>query len=349
MRIPYNSSLWSKEKGPYGLPQRINWQFEYGGLKRCIPVIYRFPKGIVFDIITFLDEIKLRQYFEKYKAIEDTLTPLQRRCAEQEHPYQAASIKEVWINGKGVQSSYSSSSSVSISWVPQDDILASVREAYASILKDTSCFACERYCVTYPEADSKVQKLLRFLRLSRVDSIKLSTYSVQCFFPLDMKFEMTANDNSKEICFKHPVTGIVHKLYFQNPEYMEIPLEEGKPYFHIVQLNYEIEPALPQGDNLQFDSSIQYTMEQLEGSFSPTAVSSIGIIGSAHGPTSIFLSGKSGKKEIPQGLHELPLYNCFSVPNFQKDDTYHFILEGINVNKYDGREYKWQKNSDKRE
>ncbi|WP_454054895.1 hypothetical protein [Clostridium sp. Marseille-Q7071] len=63
MKIYYNSSMWNRGKGICGLTQRVNWQFEFGGTKRYIPVIYRFSKGIVFDIITILDETKLHEFF----------------------------------------------------------------------------------------------------------------------------------------------------------------------------------------------------------------------------------------------------------------------------------------------
>ncbi|MFZ5643485.1 MAG: Na+-transporting methylmalonyl-CoA/oxaloacetate decarboxylase subunit beta [Bacillota bacterium] len=339
MKIYYNSSLWSKGKGLHGLAQKIYWQFEYAGSKRCIPVIYRFTKGVVFDIITFLDEVKLREFFEKYEAIEETLTPLQRRCAEQEHPYQAVPVKEIWINGRRTESGYSSSSTVSIPWAQQDDGLILVRKAYSSILKDTACFACERFCVPYPKTDSKTQKLLRFLRLDKVNSIKLSTYPVQWFSPLDIHFEMSAKESQKVVCFRHPITGITHTLYFQSAELVEMPLGvDGNRSFYAMHLMYEIEPDLPQGDTLQFNSSIQYT-EPSEDRFNPTATSSIGIIGGADGPTAIFVSPAGEEKNVPRGLHGLLLHNCFSIPSFQKDDTSHFVLEGINTKKCDGKEY----------
>lgn len=339
MKIYYSSSLWSKGKGSHGLPQRTNWQFEYSGTKRCIPVIYRFPKGIVFDVITFLDEAKLHEFFVKYETIEEKLTPLQRRCAKQEHPYQAVPIKEIWINGKRVESGYSSSSAVSIPWARQNDDLMLVRRAYSSILKNMDCFAFERFCVPYPETDSKTQKLLRFLRLDRVNSIKLSTHSIQWFYPLDIHFEMSPKDNQKVVCFKHPVTEITHTLYFQNASYVEIPMSlERVRSIYALQSMYEIEPALPQGDTLQFNNSIQYT-EPAGDKFRPTAASSIGIIGWAEGPTAIFISSTGGEKSIPRGLHGLLLHNCFSVPSFKKHDTSHFLLEGINTKKCEGKEY----------
>ena len=76
--------------------------------------------------------------------------------------------------------------------------------------------------------------------------------------------------------------------------------------------------------------------------FNGLEASAIGIIGGADGPTAIFVSSAGGEKDILRGLHGLPLHNCFSVPSFQKVDTSHFVLEGINVKKCDGKEYSYQ-------
>ena len=346
MTVFYNSSLWSKGPGLPGLPQRTNWQFEYAGTKRYIPVIYRFPRGIVFDIITLLNEAHVQAFFEKYETIEHKLTPLQRRCAEQEHPYQAVPIKEIWINGKRVENGYSASSAVSIPWERQNDNLTLVRKAYASILKNTARFACERFCVPYPKTDSKAQKLLRLLRLGRVNSLKLSTHSVPWFSPLDIQFEISAKEDQKVICFKHPVTGITHTLYFQVVDVVEIPLGPGdNRSFYAARSMYEIEPALPQGDALQFNSSSQYREPSTGPSkhkYTPTAASSIGIIGGADGPTAVFVAGKGKEKVVTRGLHELPLHSCFAVPVFHKKDICHFVLEGINIKYLDGQEYNFQ-------
>lgn len=341
MKIYYNSSLWNDKKGLLGLPQRIHWQFEYAGTKRYIPYVYRFSKGIVFDIITILDEMKLREFFERYEKIEEILTPLQRRCAEQEHPYQSVPIKEIWVNGKKVEVGYSSSSTISIPWVHQNDELVSIRKAYSFILKDAACFACERFCVPYPEADSKVEKLLRFLRLDPIRRIKVSTYPIKRLLPLDIHFEILQGEKEKIISFHHPITGIKHNLYFQKLEWIEIPMGTDRtPNFHIMQSMYEIEPTLPQGDTLQFNSSIQYKespKEQKEDYFSPNVVSSIGIIGGADGPTALSISSK--EKDKIYGLHHLPLHSCISVPSIQKEDIAHFIVEGINTRKYGSQEY----------
>lgn len=337
MKVHYDSSMWGKGNGFCGLPQRTNWKFEYMGTKRFIPVIYRFSKGVVFDVITILDEVKLHDFFEKYEAIEDALTSLQRRCAKQEHPYQPVNIKEIWINGKQVECGWSSSSAVSIPWARQEDVLSRVRKACCSILGDITCFACERFCVPYSETNSKTEKLLRFFRLDKVNSLKLSTYPVQRLSPLNIKFEMLPDEKEKKISFQHPMTDAEHTLYFQNAQSVELPFgEDGNRKFYVKQAMYEIEPSLPQGDTLQFSSSMQYT-EIPEDKFSPNCAASIGIIGGAHGPTAIFFSTRDKKNTIPCGSHGLPIYSCFSVPGFQKDDASRFILEGININICDSK------------
>lgn len=345
MKVYYNSSLWSKGKGLWGWPQKANWKFEYGGMKNYIPVIYRFPKGIVFDVITILDERNLHEFFEKYEPIEERLTSLQKRCIEQEHPYQDVPISEIWINMKKVEDGYSSSGFINIPWIHQGAELAMIKRSYSSILKDTSCFACRRFCVPYPPADSKYQKLLRTLNMDKVNSIKLSTYPVKRFLPLDIHFKISSNEKMKHLSFNHPVTGLEHTLYFQGVESTNLPAGVGEDHtIYIMQLMYEIVPALPQGDTLQFNSSIQYTEvpKVSNGKYVPTSTASIGIIGGADGPTSIFISSKGKGQAVPSGFHGQPLHSCYSVPSFQKEETSHFILEGINTKDRDSMEYNFQ-------
>lgn len=340
MKIYYSSSLWGKGKGFCGLPQSTNWEFEYAGNKRVIPTIYRFRNGIVFDVITILAEAELRQYFEKYEAMAETMTSLQRRCAEQEHPFQSLVVKEIWINGQRAGDGYSSSSSVSIPWARQENHLTDVRKAYSSLLQDTTCFACQRFCVPYPKADTFTQRLRRLFCVDCVKNLKLSAHSTQRFSPLDISFEMSDEDNNKEVSFKHPVTGDMHTLYFRDAEFVEMPLgKDADQRLCATQAVYEIEPALPNGDTLLFDSSIQTTKPMGSPRLADkTGAGAIGIIGGADGPTAIFCAGGE-QDNAPEGEHELPLHCCFSVPTLDSEDTSRFVLEGINIKAYDSEEW----------
>ena len=339
MRVYYDPSFWGKGKGLWGTRQLTDWQFEHAGTKRYIPAIYRFARGVVFDVITILDETKLRAFIEEYEAREETLTPLERRLAEQKHPYQAVPIKEIWINGKRVEGGYSASSAVCIPWLEQGEELVFVREAYLSILHDATCFGCERFSVPYPEADSKVQELLRYLRLDKVQSMKLITYPVSKFLPLDIRFEMAAAENQKQLCFSHPVTGVKHTLYFQGLGAMELPSDTRAGSLYVSHARYEIEPSLPTGDTLQFDSTIQHRW-QPDCEFAPQSAGAIGIIGGADGPTAIF--GTREGAQAPTGSHGLPLHSCLSVPSLQKESILRFVIAGINSGHLDSKEYSFR-------
>lgn len=339
MRVHYTSSLWEKGRGFPGLPQRTGWQFEYAGARRIIPAVYRFPRGVVFDILTPLDEDELRAYYEKYESAEDKLTPLQRRCAEQEHPYRSVPVREIWVDGKQAEGGWSSSGIVSIPWARPGEELAAVRRVYASVIGDSYSFALERFCVPYPAADTAGQRLLRFFRLSSVREMKLTTGPEHRFTPLEIRFELTGGDGSKEITFTHPVTRNVHTLWFRMAEALEVPLMGGSPKVYAATAEYEMEPALPSGDALQFGGG-SYG-EKRDGDICGPAAS-IGIIGGADGPTALFVATGRTDRAAPRGPHGLPKHRCLSVPAFQREQSWRFVIEGVSTTVCDGREFSFR-------
>ena len=60
MKVYYSPSLWFKSEGISGIPQKVNLEFKHNGLKRIIPNIYRFSKGIVFVCDSEEYEFRLR-------------------------------------------------------------------------------------------------------------------------------------------------------------------------------------------------------------------------------------------------------------------------------------------------
>lgn len=339
MKIKYNSNLWDKSKGLSGLPQKVNWKFKHRENKCLIPFIYRFSKGIVFDVITLLDENDLHDFVDKYETIERSLTSFQRKCAEQEHPYQTLSIKDIWIDGKQVEGNHSSSSVVDIPWLGSNSSeIADLRKLYEPFIDGCESYGIQRFCIPYPKGDSKVQKIMQFLRLNRIMNMKFETMPVKEFSPLNIRFKLSDKVREKEIEFKHPLTGTIHKLYFQNPELakMSMGIRKERNIF-VVNANYEIEPALPEGDNLKFENSVK-NPESRGGGFGPGSAS-IGVIGGASGPTAVCFRAKSNDEMQNIGVNGLPLHNCFSIPSFRKEDTWEFCIEGIQIHKNDIREY----------
>lgn len=335
----FGSNHWGRGIWLGGFPQRVCWEFDHAGVRRIIPLIYRFSRGIVFDILTPLDENRMREYYGVYGNDEVNMSDEERYRTERKHPYQDVSIKEIRINKKPVEEGFNSSCVFIVPW-DQDKDLSRIRKAYSRYIKNTSCFACHRYFVPYPRENSGISKIKRLLRLERIKSLEFSTWPVHEFFPLNMRFDMTEQDIQKELKFRHPVTGTLHTLYFQLPKKMEIPLvNTNDRRFSVMQLMYETDPPLPEGDSLRFDSTTRYeAMPSGKDMILPKAVSYIGIIGGADGPTSVFIGG--GRSDsILRGTHGLPLHRCFSVPNLNEGEPAHFILEGISVKKYESAEY----------
>lgn len=339
MKVRYNANFQEKQKGPAGVMQRVNWRIEHLGKTYHIPVVYRFPKGLVFDVITILDEEKMRAFTDRYESCENRLTPMERRCAEQEHPGQPLPIQAILINGRRVEGGYSASCVISIPWLRQEDQVKPLRKAYTSLLKDASCFACERFCVPYPAAESKFRNWLRFFRLEKIRSMTLSTRPVHRFHPVDLSFELSAGEAQKEVSFVHPQTGFKHTLSLQAWEPVVIPHPGLDQTLYFAQARYEIMPSLPAGQYLQFNSSFHYT-EKPKNRLSPskTSAAAIGIIGGSCGPTAII--GPAGAGEAPVGSHGLPLHHCFSVPSFTQEEPWRFVLEGIQSLMAESREYK---------
>ena len=324
MAVYYNSSLWDKSKGIPGRPQKINWEFENNGLRRIIPTIYHFSKGIVFDLITILDEGEFNNFYNTYVDIEEKLSPMEQRLLKQEHPYQELEIKDIWLNGKKIENGYSGSGLFYFKGNWEQAELIQIKKAYPSILKDISCFNCYRYLIAYPETDSKIEKWIRFFHLYKIKEIKFNTYPKNKFHPLEVDFQMSIEDQFKEVNFIHPIRGIKHKLYFQKPKICEIQ------DLYFMQSKYEIEPELGEGNNLQFDTSIVMSTADVN------LASSIGIIGGTSGPTAIFIGGKD--KNINYGQKGLPLHNA----SLEKDDVFKFTLEGINIRISEGEKYQWK-------
>ncbi len=327
MKVYFNSSLWSRGQGLPGKKQLVNWQFNYDGAERHIPAIYRFAGGVVFDVLTILEEARIYAYLEKYEAREGKLTARERRVAEQENPYQAVPIQQIWINGRQVGGDYSSSTALYIPGWRENDELDAMRYAYRWILQDRPCFACERFIVPYPKAESLVQALLRRFRLDKVRSLKLVTRPVSRLIPLGKTFFV--KDKEEEIKFTHPESGVEHSLHVQRAGDLEIPIGDHRLF--ITQAMYAIHPSLPEGETLSFDSTMQVHRPSSGDEFVPHSAAAIGIIGGADGPTSIFVGGQGPS---PAGQHR-----CFSVPSLQKEEAACFKLEGINCRYLASQEY----------
>ena len=342
MEVYYSASLWVRPRGKTGTKQVLNWSFSYLGRKRIIPCAYRFSKGIVFDIITLIEKEELEAFAKKCEGInEKELSQNQRRQLEQEHPYKEVSLAEIWINGKRVERGYSSTGSIQMPFLHDSDELKPIKSAYKRNLKHTSCFACQRFCVPYPKEAKARMRIRRQERGDVINTLKLVTHEEQIFYPIGQRFQLSDLDKTKEIKFKHPTKEREHTLYFQIEESIELPEQAmlGEK-FYVTSATYEIVPALNEKEGLEFDSSISYKRKATHV-YEPESASSIGIIGGASGPTSIFLAGKG--EELPKGPHGVTLHTCFSKISTDKGESAQFILQGIHITNHPKEYYEYKR------
>lgn len=347
MNIYWNANE-RNNKGLPGRKQPIDYYFDYAGKRRCIPAIYRFPEGIVFDILTMLDEAELRAFLDKYQGMEEALTPAQRRAVEGEHPYQAVSLREIKINDNRPLNGWSSTSSFHLPWMESYAQLEKEAKAYKNQLEGASCFVCERFTFPFcPEPISKWQRLRRWLFPKQINRIVIEISKTTRFLPIESSFTLPYDFSDVHIeTFRHPQTQMLHTLYFQGIEHEEVqlPTDRKRKTLHATWLSYEIDPALPEGDRLQFDSSIQWEPEPIEANgfyHHSTSAAAIGIIGGADGPTAIFLAGQNNP-DTPRGTHGLPLHSCLSKPSVRVEPTINVVLDGINIDWLDAEMLLWE-------
>lgn len=336
-----------RNKGLSGRRQQINWFFDYAGKRRCIPAVYRFPEGIVFDLLTILDEAELRAFYDKYKDAEEPLLTAKRRAVEDEHPYQGISMAKVNINGKQ-PSGWSSSGKLHVPWKETSHpTLTDEAKAYARQLRRATCFACERYTIPLnPEPISKWERFYRWLRPEKIRAIGIETGKTIRFLPIVLSFSLPHYFSGLHTeIFTHPQTQVQHTLYFQKMEHEEaqIPAGETEKTLYIAQLSYEISPELPEGNQLQFDNSMTWEPEPImaDGISTAPCAGAIGIIGGSSGSTAIFFAGKRDA-EIPCGAHGLPLHTCFAKPSTTKEQIVNVVLEGVNINRLEPRTFSWK-------
>lgn len=331
MKIYYDSSLWSNKKGRKGLVQRTDWQFQYADAKRCIPAIYRFRKGIVFDVITELDDAKVHAYIDKYEAQAADMTELEQRLAEQEHPFQPLPVGDIELGGCCADA-YTSSSSVHIPGRRDDNALDDVRQAYG--LSETQCFACQRFCVAYPKAESAFVRLRRLICPKSIKSFKLHARQVHRLVPLDVRFDMPEGD--KEVGFVHPLTQAAHKLIVKSAKMIEVPIGEHQMLYSM-HASAEVVPQLGEGESLQFSSSMQASVVNDTSPQCSNEAGAIGIIGGADGPTAVFCENGQNC-----GNNATPMHTFCAVPTFEKQNKATFVMEGIRVKARDSMEWTFE-------
>lgn len=359
MKVAFSRSLWSEpEKYPAGRPQYVDWSYIDGEVKRYIPVVYRFAEGVVFDVLTPLNDDALQEYFARCAKVDEAcLTEMERRCLEQEHPYGSPEIRNCRINGsEPVEEDAAGTLLLSDRLAKsltqdntQEDALNALLRREQKALVGQSSFGCYRVRLKFGPPHSRKDRLCRALRCYKLSELAFETAPKRRLYPA--KLELTESQGLEEGgVLQNPVTGTLHKVCLSHirREVLELP---GGAYYCSSAL-YEAIPPLPQGQRLIFDNTLQQLPEQRasrtlpanapaiphdagqfpKGAADPMEASlqgsaAIGIIGGADGPTAVFVA--KGEKDTPVGAHGLPTGICTSAPSWDPRQSRIFRVVGV--------------------
>ena len=336
MRVAYDSSLWVEKGAFYGRAQRTDWHFAHQGLERRIPCIYRFRQGIVFDLLTLLEESKVRAYFEKYRHLEEEMSEAQCREAEAESPYREILLDKIEINGETARE-ISSSGLTALPFAEEDKTAASLAGRYRKTLVGHACFLCQRFQVPYPESASTAERLRRSLHCGTVRSLRLTTAASHTFYEIGVSAVLSAESPRSSLPFQNPVDGRQYTVTLERDEEFSFPPAAGQEDLFVTSAWYKIDPPLPEGQKLQFDSSIQYAARPRMDSV-PEEAGCIGIIGGADGPTTVLLAGTGEDFTSGAGARQ----SCFSTLTMQKTPRAEFRIQGIQRTWPDSRAYSFE-------
>ena len=304
MQVYFDTSLWLSKKGrPCKVRQDTDAVFTEGGLTRCVPTVYCFKQGIVFDILTVVEEKEIAEYFEKYKGLEkkaDSLSDTQVQQIMQENPYQNVALKGIWLNGEKEQDiSFSSTGYLPLVREKESrSMIRLIREAYSDYLGEAACFFCQRVCV----------KTKQDFTVCKLNSIRLEVDRKHKIYVLD---EETSAAPGEEGCmqFIHPLTHIRHRVYIYDAKKLDAPgVFDGRLEYSLATA--EIVPGLGKDEQLKFGSSISCTASDKKKG----AVSIVG--GQSSGPVSVFFAGRKTEQKSRYGGDMQP---CFSKP-YWKDE-----------------------------
>lgn len=322
-----------------GIAVQTGWQFFYAGRVYQIPAVYLFRKGFVADIIGTVDTEALRKFHDRYAPREERLTPRERAQAMLERPYQALGGMKLWFNGEEVTSSWHAEEALFVPW--QEHMLSLAEEAFAAyaFLGRENSFSVTRLHAPYPKAQRGIFASMKaiFTR-PRLRELRLLIHPTERMLPLEHAVTIGTREKAHQpLSFTHPVTGVMHRLEVMEAKWTDLTAQfqklhrrmairgkglrpiaqEGQSY--LLEITYCVSPPLPKGERLQLQDEARAL--QPNGTAAKSA-SAIGIIGSADGPTAIYIAGREMEAPETYGMFCSSIY-----PRPQESCT--ICLEGI--------------------
>ena len=315
-----------------GITVQTGWQFFYAGQVYQIPAVYLFRKGFVLDIIGMVDTGALRAFYDRYASREERLTPRERAQATLEHPYQPLSGMKLWFNGEEVTASWHAEEALFVPWQEYMPLLAEeALTAYAFLDKENS-FSVTRLHAPYPRAQRGVFAAMKaiFAR-PKLKGLRFLIHPTERMLPLEHSFTIDMQEKKHPAFpFVHPATGVTHNLQVTDAKWTDLTVQFQKLHrrmairgkrlhpitqagqSHVLEIVYRVSPPLPRGERLQLQDEARTLQPH---SAAAKGACAIGVIGSADGPTAIYIAGREAEASETYGgccssIYPQPQANC---------------------------------------
>lgn len=297
-KVTYDGGFW-KSKGRAGKEIPVEKTFFWGNEHWYIPAAYICSKGLVVDFCTDVAAYELKAYIDKWNLLNERSNHYSKEQQEQmqsEHPLNAEFDPHITLNGKELHMEHG----YGVSWIPP----ICLNEEFQ--METEAKHIIEHYGLDLNRGWSirRYSFLWATKRTPVITSLKLSMKRRPVTIPGTHIISPSVGDT---ITFTHPATATQHTLtvhvcetqqleqrHFRN-ENMEYPT-------HYTAMTYTLDPEISGQDFILRDyngGDRPRLKNPRPNEFSPIAVSSVGIIGSADGPTMILLSnGDSAKTHI---------------------------------------------------
>lgn len=319
----YFGNFWRKKREPDeqpGLPVSVDKYFEYGGFTWVCPRIYLCKEGIVLDLCRKCDAAAFRLFYEKWVDRIDTLTPDEQEQISKENPMNFLCDFRLNLDGKRLEGGGFSG----MGWLPdfpeQNDGMSEMLMKEYALSRE---FGWYIYRARFPFQPKDYASLAEDSDLLKRLTLRVAAGKEQIYF--DTRITTKVDCEPFDIELKHPLTGERHRFFVgacsaesfdkmpaQLKQDMIIP-ENHCVLVYAVAPEFSAEQFFSVQDCARGDSPIRKpanpenakavngakAANRAKAANGEKAAASIGIIGSADGPTSFFLAGKiGGKSEI---------------------------------------------------
>lgn len=289
----YDHNKWERAGKEIYVGKQFVWDEEIWH----IPAVYSCAAGLVVDFCIRIEPEQVRSFAEKWDLLLDPsgdhLTDEQRERADFENPLRNDFSCDILLNGKILQMNRGTGKGYipGMTEVTNDPDAEKILEHYG--LDPEKAWSIHRVC--FPWA-TKSKPQIKSLRLTlKQDPVPLSS----------ARFKTPKI--GEKITFIHPISGAEYALTAEDVSYEELnfSFDENKELdcpTHYTQISYRLSPNLSNVDFQLRDCKKgdipRIKAENLGAIGSVDSSSSIGIIGGADGPTTVFLIPNSPREDI---------------------------------------------------